>query len=176
MSKEIGCDACDKEATVHLTQIINGKVHKVDLCEECAQNLGVTDPNGFSVSDLLAKDLLKDVNPEKESAASEICLDCGCSKQQFRKSGRFGCPTCYETFSSALAPILKSIHAGTQHTGKVPQQNLKPKPSIDLIHDLEHKLREAISREEYEIAATLRDQLAELKSGDSSNPLSSAET
>jgi hypothetical protein len=40
---------------VHLTQIVNNKVHKVDLCEECAQAKGVTDPSGFSLADLLLK-------------------------------------------------------------------------------------------------------------------------
>jgi protein arginine kinase activator len=46
---------CSKSATVHLTQIVNNKVHKVDLCEECAQAKGVTDPSGFSLADLLLK-------------------------------------------------------------------------------------------------------------------------
>jgi len=34
-------------STVHLTQIVNNKIHKVDLCEECAQAKGVTDPERF---------------------------------------------------------------------------------------------------------------------------------
>jgi protein arginine kinase activator len=32
------CDICKKsEATVHLTQIVDGKMLKVDLCESCAK-------------------------------------------------------------------------------------------------------------------------------------------
>ena len=44
---------CDNEATVHLTEIIECKMKKVDLCEECAQEKGVTDPQGFALADLL---------------------------------------------------------------------------------------------------------------------------
>ena len=55
MANPLKCDLCTKPATVHLTQIVNNKVHKVDLCEACAQAKGVTDPAGFSLADLLVK-------------------------------------------------------------------------------------------------------------------------
>ena len=37
MASNLKCDLCSKPATVHLTQIVNNQVHKVDLCEACAQ-------------------------------------------------------------------------------------------------------------------------------------------
>ena len=55
MANPLKCDLCAKPATVHLTQIVSNKVHKVDLCETCAQAKGVTDPSGFSLADLLLK-------------------------------------------------------------------------------------------------------------------------
>ena len=48
MASPLKCDLCTNPATVHLTQIVNNKVHKVDLCEACAQAKGVTDLSGFS--------------------------------------------------------------------------------------------------------------------------------
>ena len=36
MANSLKCDLCSKPATVHLTQIVNSKIHKVDLCEACA--------------------------------------------------------------------------------------------------------------------------------------------
>lgn len=49
------CSICkEKQATVHLTQIANDKMQKVDLCEECARTKGVNDPTGFSLADLLS--------------------------------------------------------------------------------------------------------------------------
>ena len=44
---------CENEATVHLTEIVNGQMKKIDLCEECAKDKGVTDPQGFALADLL---------------------------------------------------------------------------------------------------------------------------
>ena len=70
MANPLKCDLCTKPATVHLTQIVNNKVHKVDLCEACAQAKGVTDPSGFSLADLLLKASL---NPESGGAAGVRC-------------------------------------------------------------------------------------------------------
>ena len=48
------CDICKKNvATVHLTQMVEGKTKKVDLCEACSKDKGVDDPTGFSLADLL---------------------------------------------------------------------------------------------------------------------------
>src|SRR6185436_3124282 len=45
------CQFCkQKEATVHLTQIVENEVKKVDLCEACAKEKGVNDPSGFSLA------------------------------------------------------------------------------------------------------------------------------
>ena len=39
------CEVCQTEnATVHLTQIINGRMQTFDLCEKCAEEKGVPDP------------------------------------------------------------------------------------------------------------------------------------
>ena len=38
------CDVCQKnDATVYLTQIVEGKMQKVNLCEDCAKEKGVSD-------------------------------------------------------------------------------------------------------------------------------------
>jgi protein arginine kinase activator len=48
------CNFCKKnEAKVHLTQIVDNKMQKVDLCEACSKEKGVSDPTGFSLADLL---------------------------------------------------------------------------------------------------------------------------
>ena len=47
------CDFCDNKATVFLTQLVEGQMKKVCLCDGCAKERGVTDPTGFSLADLL---------------------------------------------------------------------------------------------------------------------------
>ncbi len=159
MANPLKCDLCTKPATVHLTQIVNNKVHKVDLCEECAQAKGVTDPSGFSLADLLLKASL---NPEP-AATGVRCEQCGFTQNDFKKQGRFGCPACYDTFGSISEPMLDTMHKGTAHTGKVPQKALARKSLYDRLTKLELDLTEAIKSERYEDAARTRDEINQVQ-------------
>ena len=154
MANSLKCDLCAKPATVHLTQIVNNKIHKVDLCEACAQAKGVTDPSGFSLADLLLKASL---NPEP--AAEGKCPVCGMGPQDFKKTGRFGCPACYGHFPSLLDPMLSTMHKGIAHTGKVPQRALERKSLYERLTKLETELDLAIKSERYEDAARYRDEI-----------------
>jgi protein arginine kinase activator len=168
MNNPLKCDFCAKPATVHLTQIVNNKVHKVDLCEECAQKKGVTDPSGFSLADLLVKPSL---NPEPASGGVR-CEQCGFTQADFKKLGRFGCPACYETFKDLLAPMLEGMHKGTTHVGKVPRTALNRMSLNDRLSKLELDLSEAIKTEHYEEAARYRDEISRVKQSASEKPVS----
>ena len=159
MASPLKCDLCTNPATVHLTQIVNNKVHKVDLCESCAQAKGVTDPSGFSLADLLLKASL---NPEMPASAVR-CEQCGFTQNDFKKHGRFGCPQCYATFSSLIEPMLDNMHKGVTHTGKVPARALERKSLYDRLTKLEFDLNEAIKSERYEDAARARDEINQVK-------------
>lgn len=160
MPSPLKCDLCSNQATVHLTQIVNHKVHKVDLCESCAQAKGVTDPSGFSLADLLLKASL---NPEPAAASGLRCEQCGYKPEDFKKSGRFGCPHCYETFAGLLEPMLDNMHKGTAHTGKIPERALERKTLHDKLHRLETDLKNAIQSERYEDAAKYRDEISQVR-------------
>ncbi len=158
MANSLKCDLCSKPATVHLTQIVNSKIHKVDLCEACAQAKGVTDPNGFSLADLLLKASL---NPE--SGVDIRCEACGFTQQDFKKTGRFGCPACYEYFGVTVEPMLESMHKGSSHTGKIPQRALERKSLYERLTKLESELDAAIKAERYEDAARCRDEIHQVR-------------
>jgi protein arginine kinase activator len=157
MAKPQKCDFCSKPATVHLTQIVNNKVHNVDLCEECAQSKGVTNPGGFSLADLLLKGSL---NPEPVGVR---CERCGFTQGDFKKHGRFGCPSCYDAFQAMLDPMLDGMHKGNRHVGKVPQAAIARRSISDRLNKLEVDLTEAIKSERYEEAAKFRDEIAQVK-------------
>ncbi|OHE79805.1 MAG: excinuclease ABC subunit B [Verrucomicrobia bacterium RIFCSPLOWO2_12_FULL_64_8] len=159
MPNPLKCDLCGKPATVHLTQIVNNKIHKVDLCEECAQAKGVTDPSGFSLADLLLKASL---NPEQQTEAIR-CEQCGFTQADFKKQGRLGCPHCYEAFKSILEPMLANMHKGATHVGKVPQRALQRKSLYDRLTHLQTELDQAIKSEHYEDAARYRDEIHNVK-------------
>lgn len=153
------CNNCDKPATVHLTQIINNKIIKVDLCEECAQAKGVTDPEGFSLADLLHK---AQVNVHEEDTNLR-CPDCGLTTADFRRTGRLGCSTCFSVFASVLRPVLEDMHVGISHVGKIPEVALSRQSTSAQLDKLEKALAQAISNEAYEEAAKFRDQIKSLK-------------
>jgi protein arginine kinase activator len=90
------CNFCKKnEAKVHLTQIVDNKMQKVDLCEACSKEKGVSDPTGFSLADLLLG-LGAAQEMEKASGGAELkCPHCGFTQADFKKAGRLGCSECY---------------------------------------------------------------------------------
>jgi len=48
------CDVCKcNDAAVFLTQILEGKMQKVNLCDACSKEKGVQDPTGFALADSL---------------------------------------------------------------------------------------------------------------------------
>lgn len=159
------CDACGKkEATVHLTEIINDKITKLHICEECAKAKGAEMEEHFGLSDLLAglSDLGSGV--ETELVGTTKCPTCAFTYNDFKKMGRLGCSECYEAFKKQLGPLLKRIHGVGHHVGKVPLTVGKTVKETRTIQDLKMQLEKAIQAEEFEEAARLRDKVRELES------------
>lgn len=160
------CDICGKsEATVHLTEIVNDKITKLHLCENCAKEKGAQMEEHFGLSDLLAglSDLGAMVEPEVVESIK--CHKCGFTYQNFRKVGRLGCGECYEAFKKQLAPLLKRIHGSERHVGKVAMAAGKTMKDTKSLQELKMKMERAIAAEEFEEAARLRDKIRELEKG-----------
>ncbi len=158
------CICKEKNATVHLTQITGEKMQKVDLCEECAKTKGVNDQTGFSLADLLLG-LGASQELEQSAGGTEVkCPQCGFTHADFKKSGRLGCSECYVTFSEGLGSLLKTMHKGTRHVGKVPESLRTRRDLSEQLTALQKKLNKAIEAEDFEQAAQLRDQIKQLNS------------
>lgn len=172
------CNKCAKKATVHLTEIIDGKVMEMHLCEECARDQSQHMEQQFGLADLLAglTDFGKHV-PDVQQAASVLkCPACGMTYEDFRKFGRFGCAQCYVAFKVQLKTLLKKIHGSSVHLGKRPAREVplagpletasvagaapQPQPPReDTVDSLRARLQEAVEREDFEQAAALRDKI-----------------
>jgi protein arginine kinase activator len=153
------CCVCKtREARVFLTQIVADKVQKVDLCEECAKQKGLDDAAGFSPADILLG--LGAAEIEQFAGGTELkCRRCGFTQADFKKSGRLGCAECYATFAEGLEGLLKTMHKGTHHIGKVPQSLQQDEDSAERLKVLRKKLDKAVADEDYELAAGLRDEI-----------------
>ncbi len=156
------CDVCaEKEATVFLTQIVDGKMQKVNLCESCSKAKGVNDPTGFALADLL---LGLGAAQQIENGPSALkCSVCGFTQADFKKTGRLGCSACYDTFSQGLMNMLGNVHKGTAHVGKVPGRLARSRELSQKIRGLKETLDQAVADEQYEVAADLRDKIREIE-------------
>ena len=156
------CDVCKcNDATVFLTQILEGKMQKVNLCDGCSKEKGVQDPTGFALADLLLG--IGAAEEIEKGAPTQKCPVCGYTQADFKKTGRLGCSTCYETFSEGLSTLLKAMHKGTKHVGKFPQRAHRAMELGDRMRTLTENLEKAVAEENYETAASLRDQIKQLE-------------
>ena len=167
-----GCENCKEPATIHLTQIINGKMHKIDLCAKCPNAKSIEDPTGFSLADQLLG--LGAAEEMKANSDEVVCPKCGFSQVDFKKSGRLGCPACYETFRSGLEPLLRNMHRGTRHKGKIPARFQTARELRTRLDALDAKLKSAVGKEDYEEAAALRDRMREIETKLAAQPAHAA--
>jgi protein arginine kinase activator len=164
------CDQCGKnKATVHLTEIINDQITKLNLCETCAKQKGSDVEQHFGIADLLSA--LSDIQAETTQTgggtpvASKIkCAACGLTYEDFKKVGRLGCAQCYNAFKNNLTPLLKRIHGSNQHIGKSPDPLLIKEFKVaskiqDELEAAKLDLQKAVKKEEFEEAASLRDKI-----------------
>lgn len=155
------CEHCgQKPATVHLTQVIDGDVTKLHLCEACAKKGGYDLAANLSMTDfLLGIDGEAALTTKPVAEIQRSCPTCHMRRSDFKKSGQFGCPDCYETFKEEMTPLLRAMHRGDRHVGKIPSRmGVKVQATADLAA-LERELQEAIAAERFEEAARIRDDI-----------------
>ena len=157
------CDNCSKPATVHLTEIKNGKKLEKHLCEHCAaQSEGLPVKGHTPINELLTNFVMAHSGLQKELGAA--CEQCGITWAEFRQSGLLGCAHDYDQFEKDLEPLLQRAHEGaTHHKGKVPTRAgatdvPRKKKTVD-VKKLKKDLAAAVDAEDYERAAQLRDAI-----------------
>src|SRR5215212_7035068 len=162
------CDNCNKPATVHLTEIRNGKKIEKHLCEQCAAaSEGLPVKAHTPINELLTNFVMAHSGLQKELGTS--CEHCGITWAEFRQHGLFGCERDYDMFEKDLTPLLQRAHEGaTHHVGKVPARRggsgVPMKKSVD-IAKLRKELQRAVEAEDYEKAAKLRDAIRQAEEG-----------
>ncbi|NIR43030.1 MAG: hypothetical protein GWN99_03970 [Gemmatimonadetes bacterium] len=160
------CDNCgNNEAEVHLTQIVDNEMTTVHLCPACAADKGLDAGASKNppLSDFLAQ-MGKGPTAEEGTFAAGPCNYCHTTVDDFRRTGRLGCPHCYSIYETQLRAILRRIHGSTQHLGKVyvpPASDAADRAQRLTV--LRRKLQRAVEAEDFERAAEIRDQIRELE-------------
>jgi protein arginine kinase activator len=158
------CQICNKnDATIHLTEIVDGMRTEMHICEQCAIEQDIAVKSHIPINELLSNLLAVQPSDDELAGPSErelVCPDCGFTLAQFRKEGILGCPRDYEIFEKTLLAIIEKAHDGkTTHCGKIPLKTPgNTKKQMELLK-LRQQLDAAVQSEDYELAAELRDRI-----------------
>ncbi|MCT8976541.1 UvrB/UvrC motif-containing protein [Clostridium sp. CX1] len=166
------CEVCKKnDANVHITKIVNGTKHEFSLCEKCAKEKG--EFNFSSQIDLSSPFTFQNIlsgimdyigpNNQTENTFDISCSNCGNTYSEFKRTGLLGCSECYKSFASTLKPIIRRVQGNWEHTGKLPRKAGESIIKRKKLIELKENLQNAITNEEYEKAAQIRDEIRSMQ-------------
>lgn len=170
------CEKCKKRtATVFYNENINGKARAYSLCGECAARLrekgdlqditsmigSFADPFSTLHNDLFGG--FFGMPQVLSSSQQKKCNTCGCTYANIQADGKVGCPDCYTTFKKELSSLIASVHGTTSHVGSVPSKHRAKQERDRRLQAMKDELSTAIANENYERAATLRDEIKKLQ-------------
>ncbi|MFO0865642.1 MAG: UvrB/UvrC motif-containing protein [Gemmataceae bacterium] len=159
------CQQCASPATLHITEVLGqGKFEEHHLCEGCATKY-LNEAQGKTSKPAAAASAVGGSAEDYEGGGfgKGECSACGIKFVDFRNSGRLGCPHDYEFFRDDLIPLLENIHGDSKHTGKTPRRRPQRKEAETELANLRQKLKTAVSKEDYEEAAKIRDRIKKLE-------------
>lgn len=161
------CQHCnEKQATSHYKSIINGVKKEGYFCEDCAAELGLDNfikPIELTFGNMLGNFLGATSSVPTSLAGVRRCPQCGSSYNEIVSSGQVGCATCYDMFKELLIPSIENIHGKAVHKGKVAKDaTIHVKVELSEGEKLKKALAKAIERQDFELAAKLRDKIKEL--------------
>lgn len=167
------CDQCNRPATHHSVEIVNGEKIEKHLCDAHAAEEGLTIKSAHTPINELLTNFVKLHSGGEEakialggggSVKDLVCENCGTTFADFRESSLLGCPVCYKSFEQPLSPLLERAHeGGTHHIGKVPRRAGVGEQRQMALQRLRRQLDDAVVAEDYELAARLRDDLVQLE-------------
>lgn len=186
------CEHCKmREATVKYVEVINGVKTEHNLCAHCASRVDMGQysalfegefPLGKLLSGLLG---IPDTDRDEGRYAGVVCPTCQTTYEDFVKNSRFGCADCYSVFDPLIGENIKHLQGSERHVGKRPGaygaaaaagEQVQPEQAgkdtgetvscltkEERIRLLQARLKDAVRREDYGEAASLRDEIRKWK-------------
>ena len=148
------CSNCGKNnASITYKQNINGKKITLNLCDNCAHEIGI-----FNSFDDIFSPMILDfeyVLPEEIK-----CKKCGYTLSKYRSTGLFGCDECYNTFKKEIDEILLKIQGKNR---QIKEEKSIKEENINQVDKLKQELQELVKQEKFEEAAVIRDKIKDLE-------------
>ena len=162
------CQKCNKrEATTHMTKIVNGHKEEYYLCSECAavsqEYKEMKAKMDFGIGDFLTGMFSGGKQTAIQEPSTDVCPTCHMPYNEFLKRGKLGCGDCYSAFAGRIKRPIKQIHGSAEHIGKVPKRGGGALMLGRKISALEAELNAAVLKQDFERAAKLRDEIRDMK-------------
>ena len=166
--RHLECSECKKPIVVCYTEIVGKMIFKLGMCADCP-----------ILKHKLHGQISLPQDAEGIKSAGLACGGCGTGADEVRMGAPLGCSLCYEVFEDLILQELQTASRLTQkaitlqkvaplHIGRHPGQAAEVNPAMKLLA-LHQALHETLSREDYEQAAWLRDQIKALTEGNKKN-------
>lgn len=147
--RPLECSECRKELCTRFVQVNLTQSVEHAVCRDCpmlARWCGLVEPSGSS-------------EKTAQGAGDICCGHCGTTMDNVLMGTPLGCTDCYDVFADALCTqILKIPFSNVIHCGRGPGERASFNPTLRL-YALNEALQETLSREEYEEAARIRDEI-----------------
>ena len=176
------CERCNqKSVSVIYRESIGGRERSLRLCGECADALeaageledvsasvaGMTAPRFPSEDGRFPLPIRKLAVADGTPPAAVPCPLCGSTAEELAATGRVGCAACYtlhgELHGGLLESVIRAAHGRAEHTGRVSAGYRARRERETRLAGMRQQLKEAVSREDYESAAGLRDSIRRLE-------------
>lgn len=171
--RPLECSECKKSIDIYYSEIVGNNIATTCMCKECP----ILQQRLYgSLSEGSSKVVV-------DNDTGLCCGNCDTTLEDVRTGNPLGCEECYEVFSDVLVMEMlasnkishkllpdKEKKSKPIHIGRSPGETEKINPSLRLIA-LNEAINETLSREDYEQAAWLRDQIKEIEKNQSKEQL-----
>ena len=165
--------AMRKQAMFHITEVEDGGVRELHLCEDHARvylNQAEADSQQEDAGSTGGPLGVGQTAKELSEIDQRVCDMCGITFFEFRNQGRLGCPHDYVQFENELEPLIANIHGEVEHRGRRPNRRkmvggeVLPESTEELtqVIGMRKDIRNAVEGEDYERAGKLRDNIQKI--------------
>lgn len=180
------CSICgENDALIYVKVLMENQMEEKGLCAHCAIKY-MENKDHFKKLDFIDKrvlDALEEMRSLLTSIVTNIsaitsavqskknirqndgqpvCSNCGLTYENFKDTGYFGCPYCYQAFKDQIKELIFELERSTVHRGKMPKKYAKLYLLKKEVKFLKNQLKKYIFNEKYEEAEKIKKRLDKL--------------